>query len=84
MYKITFVRIGGYNCKTGIPFGYMGRNPDKGFFTKDFNSIEEAVRFSFDITHNCNSYIFMRKLENFSKQERIVFNKKYLSQYRKR
>ena len=74
MYKITFVRVGNHYYRTG----YLGRNPDRGFFTKEFNTIEEAVKFWDDLPVE----VYIKSLENFTKQEMIVFNKKRLSRWR--
>ena len=74
MYKITFVRVGNHYYRTG----YLGRNPDRGFFTKEFNTIEEAVKFWDDLPVE----VYIKSLENFTKQEKIVFNKKRLSRWR--
>lgn len=78
MYRITFVRLASF-CGRGYPRGYLGRNPNRGFFTKEFNTIEEAVRFTLKLPTN----IYTRKFENFSKIDKVVFNKKYLSCWRK-
>lgn len=43
MYKITFVRL--FRIENHLKCGYMGRCPNKGFFKKEFNSLEEAVKF---------------------------------------
>lgn len=74
MYRITFVRVGNYYYRTG----YLGRNPNRGFFTKEFNTIEESVKFCDDLPVE----VYIKSLENFTKQERIVFNKKRLSRWR--
>lgn len=74
MYRITFVRVGNHYYRTG----YLGRNPDRGFFTKEFNTIEEAVKFWDDLPVE----VYIKSLENFTKQEMIVFNKKRLSRWR--
>ena len=78
MYRITFVRLGTF-YKRNYPYGYLGRNPNRGFFTKEFNTIEEAVKFTMELPIN----VYIRELENFSKTEKIVFNKKRLSCWRK-
>ena len=78
MYRITFVRLGTF-YKRNYPYGYLGRNPDRGFFTKEFDTIEEAVRFTLKLPVN----VYTREFENFSKTDRIVFNKKYFSCWRK-
>ena len=74
MYRITFVRVGNHYYRTG----YLGRNPDRGFFTKEFNTIEEAVKF----TEELPIEVFIKELHNFTKQDRIVFNRKRLSRWR--
>lgn len=74
MYRITFVRLGNHYYRTG----YQGRNPKKGFFTKEFNTIEEAVKFSIDSPNE----VYIRSLENFSKNDKIVFNRKRLAYWR--
>lgn len=74
MYRITFVRVGNHYYRTG----YLGRNPDRGFFTKEFNTIEEAVKFWDELPVE----VYIKSLENFTKQEIIVFNKKRLSRWR--
>lgn len=43
MYKITFVRL--FKIEHCRKCGYMGCHPNKGFFKKEFNSLEEAVKF---------------------------------------
>lgn len=74
MYGITYVRLGNHFYRTG----YLGRHPDRGFFTKEFNSIEEAVKF----TEELPVEVFIKELHNFTKQERIVFNRKRFSRWR--
>lgn len=77
MYRITFIRYGTFkNC---WPYGYLGKHPNRGFFTKEFNTIEEAVKFTFEVPNN----IYIKSLDNFSKEERIIFNKKRLALWRK-
>ena len=78
MYRITFVRLGTF-YKRGYPYGYLGRNPDRGFFSKDFDTIEEAVKFTMKLPPN----VYIKELQNFSKTERIIFNKKRLALWRK-
>lgn len=78
MYRITFFRLGTF-CKRSYPYGYLGRNPDRGFFTKEFNTIEEAVKFTMELPNN----VYIKELQNFSKTERIIFNKKRLALWRK-
>lgn len=38
MYKITFVRL--FRIEHYFKCGYLGRHPNKGFFKKEFNSLE--------------------------------------------
>ena len=78
MYRITFVRLGTF-YKRNYPYGYLGRNPDRGFFTKEFNTIDAAVKFTFEVPNN----IYIKSLDNFSKEEKIIFNKKRLALWRK-
>lgn len=78
MYRITFVRLGTF-YKRNYPYGYLGRNPDRGFFSKDFDTIEEAVKFTLKLPNN----VYIKELQNFSKTERIIFNKKRLALWRK-
>lgn len=74
MYRITFVRLGNHYYYTG----YLGRNPNRGFFTKEFHTIEEAVKFC----DRLPTEVYIKSLDNFTKQERIVFNRKRLCVWR--
>ena len=73
MYKITFVRL--FRIENHFKCGYLGRCPNKGFFTKEFNSLEEAVKFVVGLPNN----IWIRSFENFSKQDLIVFRSKVIT-----
>ena len=73
MYKITFVRL--FRIEKYFKCGYLGRCPNKGFFTKEFNCLEAAVKFVVGIPNN----IWIRSFENFSKQDLIVFRSKVIT-----
>ena len=73
MYKITFVRL--FRIKHYFKCEYLGRCPNKGFFTKEFNSLEEAVKFVVGLPNN----IWIRSFDNFSKQDLRVFRSKVIT-----
>lgn len=53
----------------------MGRHPDRGFFKKEFNSLEEAVKFVVALPNN----IWIKSFDNFSKQDLRVFRSKVIT-----
>ena len=65
MYKITFVRLS----------RYLGRCPNKGLFKKEFNSLEEAVKFVVALPN----IIWIKSFDNFSKQDLRVFRSKVIT-----
>ena len=73
MYKITFVRL--FRIEDHFKCGYLGRSPNKGFFTKEFNSLEEAVKFVVALPNT----IWIKSFDNFSKQDLRVFRSKVIS-----
>ena len=73
MYKITFVRL--FRIENHFKCGYLGRRPNKGFFKKEFNSLEEAVKFVVGLPNN----IWIRSFDNFSKQDLRVFRSKVIT-----
>lgn len=73
MYKITFVRL--FRIENHFKCGYLGRRPNKGFFKKEFNSLEEAVKFVVALPNT----IWIRSFDNFSKQDLRVFRSKVIS-----
>lgn len=73
MYKITFVRL--FKIEHFRKCGYMGRHPNKGFFKKEFNSLEEAVKFVVALPNT----IWIKSFDNFSKQDLRVFRCKVVS-----
>ena len=83
MYRITYLRYG--TCKGYHYYGYMGRNADsRAFFTKEFNTIEGAVNFTVNVLPE---NIYIKCMENFSKEEQRAFGRKFyslrLKKYRK-
>lgn len=73
MYKITFVRS--FRIENHFKCGYLGRHPNKGFFKKEFNSLEEAVKFVVALPNT----IWIKSFDNFSKQDLRVFRSKVIS-----
>lgn len=73
MYKITFVRL--FRIEHYFKCGYLGRRPNKGFFKKEFNSLEEAVKFVVGLPNN----IWIRSFDNFSKKDLRVFRSKVIT-----
>lgn len=67
MYKITFVRL--FRIENHFKCRYMGRCPNKGFFKKEFNSLEEAVKFVVALPNT----IWIKSFDNFSKQDLRIF-----------
>lgn len=73
MYKITFVRL--FKIEHHMKCGYMGCHPDRGFFRKEFNSLEEAVKFVVALPTN----IWIKSFDNFNEQDLRVFRSKVVS-----
>lgn len=73
MYKITFVRL--FKIEHYMKCGYMGCHLDRGFFKKEFNSLEEAVKFVVALPTN----IWIKSFDNFNEQDLRVFRCKVVS-----
>ena len=73
MYKITFVRL--FKIEHYMKCGYMVCHPDRGFFKKEFNSLEEAVKFVVSLPTN----IWIKSFDNFNEQDLRVFRCKVIS-----
>lgn len=73
MYKITFVRL--FKIEHYMKCGYMGCHPDRGFFKKEFNSLQEAVKFVVSLPSN----IRIKSFDNFNEQDLRVFRSKVIS-----
>lgn len=73
MYKITFVRL--FRIENYFKCGYMGCHPDRGFFKKEFNSLQEAVKFVVSLPSN----IWIKSFDNFNEQDLRVFRSKVVS-----
>ena len=78
MYKITFVRL--FSIENSFKVGYKGSHPDRGFFTKEFNTLEEAVKFLNILPVN----IYVSKFHNFNRRDlRVLRYKKFGSRQTK-
>lgn len=73
MYKITFVRL--FKIEHYMKCGYMGCHPYRGFFKKEFNSLQEAVKFVVSLPSN----IWIKSFDNFNEQDLRVFRSKVIS-----
>lgn len=70
MYKITFVRL--FRIENSFKVGYRGSNPDRGFFTREFTSVEDAVKFVKTLPLN----VYVQQFHNFSNRDLRLFRYK--------